>query len=205
MLKEINKIRKEKEHIIKSRLSEFKLTYNKGNKEIFKELCFCILTANASAKGGIKAIEALGNLIFTGSEKEISNKLHKCGYRFWRKRANYIVETRKRIGINLKCHIENKNHEELRNFFVEKAKGIGMKEASHFLRNIGFNHYAILDKHIVNCLHETKVIESNEKPKNKKHYLEIEAKMNAYSRKVKIPMDELDLILWSHKTGEILK
>ncbi len=211
MLKEINRIRKEKKAIISRRLSEFEETYKKGNKGIFKELCFCILTANASARGGMRAIEALGNLVFTGSEKEISNALHEAGYRFWKKRANYIVETRNTMkqhcNMKLKKEIEKKreNTEELRAFFDENAKGIGMKEASHFLRNIGFNNYAILDKHIVSCLFGAGVIESKEKPKNKKHYLKMEDKMKDYSRRIRIPMSELDLILWSSKTGEILK
>lgn len=200
---DIRSARKQHKALISSRLSEFKS--NKSDKEIFKELCFCILTANASAKGGIKAVDALGNLIYKGNKQQISKALKKCGYRFWRKRADYIVETRKAIGINLKQYMKNKNSNELRDFFASNAKGIGMKEASHFLRNIGFNNYAILDRHIINCLYEANILSSNEKPKNKKQYLEIESKMKAYSKKVKITMDELDLILWCHKTGEILK
>ncbi|MDD4878401.1 MAG: N-glycosylase/DNA lyase [Candidatus Nanoarchaeia archaeon] len=208
---DIKNKKKEQADILKNRLSEFEQTYQKGDKEIFRELCFCILTANASARGGMKAIEALGNLIFTGSEKEISSALHKAGYRFWRKRANYITETRKAMkeqcNMQLKKEIEKKreNIEELRAFFDENAKGIGMKEASHFLRNIGFREYAILDKHIVNCLHATKVLKTNNKPKNKAEYLEMEHKMKEFSKKLKVPMAELDLILWSSKTGEILK
>ena len=204
-------MQKQQKDILNKRLSEFEQTYKKGDKEIFKELCFCILTANASARGGMKAIEALDNLIFTGSEKEISNALHKAGYRFWRKRANYIIETRnamqKQCNMELKLLIEKKREdkEALRAFFDENAKGIGMKEASHFLRNIGFKEYAILDKHIVNCLHESKVFETNNKPKNKQEYLEMESIMKNYSKKIKVPMAELDLILWSSKTGEILK
>ncbi|MFH1065972.1 MAG: N-glycosylase/DNA lyase [Nanoarchaeota archaeon] len=210
-VKDIHSIRKQHKELISSRLSEFEKTYRKGDKHIFKELCFCILTANASAKGGIKAIKALDNLIFTGSEKEISNALHKSGYRFWKKRANYIAETRntmkKQCNMKLKKEIEKrmKDTEELRAFFADNAKGIGMKEASHFLRNIGFKNYAILDKHIVNCLHEANVFKSNEKPKNKENYIQMEAIMKNYSKNIKIPMAELDLILWSSKTGEILK
>lgn len=211
MLKEIHNLRKEKQAIISRRLSEFRITYQKGDKEIFKELCFCILTANASAKGGIKSIKALGNLIFKGNKNQISKTLKKCGYRFWKKRADYIVETRKTMQaqckMELKKEIEKKRKdtEALRAFFAEKAKGIGMKEASHFLRNIGFNNYAILDRHIISCLYEKRIFESNEKPKNKNQYLAMEGKMKAYSKKIKIPMNELDLILWCHKTGEILK
>ena len=77
----------------------------------------------------------------------------------------------KQCNMELKLLIEKKetDKEALRAFFDENAKGIGMKEASHFLRNIGFKEYAILDKHIVNCLHESKVFETNNKPKTSKN------------------------------------
>lgn len=209
--KEIRLKQAENKQLLETRLSEFEETYRKGDKEIFRELCFCILTASSSARAGIKAIEYLGDLIFKCSEKELSFALKKSGYRFWRKRANYIVETRKfmqkRCNMQLKKEIEKKmeDKKELRAFFADNAKGIGMKEASHFLRNIGFKDYAILDKHIINCLHEANVLKSNTPPKNRNNYLEMEDAMKAYSRKINVPMAELDLILWSSKTGIILK
>ena len=94
---------------------------------------------------------------------------------------------------------------ERREFFVQNVKGIGYKEASHFLRNIGFKGYAILDKHIINSLHEFGVLSTNEKPKNNKEYLEIEQKFIDFSKDAGIDMDELDLLLWSRKNGRILK
>jgi N-glycosylase/DNA lyase len=84
-------------------------------------------------------------------------------------------------------------------------KGLAYKEASHFLRNIGFKGYAILDKHIINSMHEFGVLKTNDKPKNAKQYLEIEQKFIDFSREVGINMDELDLLLWSGKNGRILK
>ena len=84
-------------------------------------------------------------------------------------------------------------------------KGLGYKEASHFLRNIGFKGYAILDKHIINSLHEFGILKTNEKPKNNKEYLEIEQKFIYFSKDIGIAMDELDLLLWSRKNGRILK
>ena len=84
-------------------------------------------------------------------------------------------------------------------------KGIGYKEASHFLRNVGFNGYAILDKHILRTLTEFGVIDSPKPPTTKKKYLDIEERMREFSVKICIDVDELDLLLWSNKTGEILK
>ncbi len=84
-------------------------------------------------------------------------------------------------------------------------KGIGYKEASHFLRNIGFRGYAILDKHIINSMHEFGILKTGDKPKNNKEYLEIEQKLMGFSGDIGIDADELDLLLWSMKNGRILK
>ena len=94
-----------------------------------------------------------------------------------------------------------------RDFLPAKAgiKGIGYKEASHFLRNIGYRGYAILDKHILRTLHECGVLASPQPPTTKKKYLATEEQMRNFAAQLTINFDELDLLLWSNKTGEILK
>ena len=133
-------------------------------------------------------------------------------YRFNNVRPAHIIHTRTYLKNSLNFQLKNKiksfkDKNELRNFFAlnKDIKGLGMKEASHFLRNIGFKGYAILDKHIINSLHEFGVIEKNEKPKNAKEYLEIEQKFIEFSKQLGIDMDELDLLLWSMKNGRVLK
>jgi len=86
-----------------------------------------------------------------------------------------------------------------------RIKGLGYKEASHFLRNIGFKGYGILDKHVVRCLAEMGVIKSAKPPTSRKTYLETETRMREFADQVGIDFDELDLVLWSMKTGEVLK
>ena len=118
---------------------------------------------------------------------------------------NYLKNT---LNFELRKKISSfRDKNELRDFFAlnKDVKGLGMKEASHFLRNIGFKGYSILDKHIINSLHEFGVLPTNDKPKNPKHYLEIEQKFIGFSKQIGIDMDELDLLLWSRKNGRILK
>jgi len=210
---EINTLKKEydlKKDKIKERLNDFKEIFNKGNKEIFEELCFCILTPNASARMGINAMNSLKPILYTGNLQDLQNALKRSSYRYPNKRAEYILEVREFIKNELKFQLKEKilsfnNKEELREWLVNNIKGIAYKEASHYLRNIGFKGYCIIDKHILNCLKEANVIPSNERPKNKKQYLEIEQKMKEFAEAININIDELDLLLWSHKTGEILK
>lgn len=210
-IKELKKEYRSKKREIKTRLREFRETWEKGDKAIFKELCFCILTANSSAQMGISCIDNLGDLILKGSVEDLRN-LRCGGHRFPNKRSEFIVKTReyikKELGFRIKDKIKSfKDFNERRDFFAKNPgiKGIGYKEASHFLRNIGFKGYAILDKHILKALHEFGVIKNIERPNTKKRYIEIEKKMKTFSEKIGIDMDELDLLLWSRKTGRILK
>ena len=83
--------------------------------------------------------------------------------------------------------------------------GLGYKEASHFLRNVGFRGYAILDKHVLNCLAELKIIDDPKPPSTRSKYLTVEEKLRQFASEIDIDFDEMDLVLWSIKTGEILK
>ena len=183
----------------------------KDDYRLFEELAFCIFTANTSAEMGAKAVDAVRNVVIDGTAGDMTTRLEGI-YRFNNVRPSYIIHTRNYlknvIGFQLKNKIKSfKERQELRDFFAlnKEIKGIGYKEASHFLRNIGFKGYAILDKHIINSLHEFGVVKTNEKPRNNREYLEIEQKFIEFSREIGIDMGELDLLLWSSKNGRILK
>ena len=191
------------EQLIKQRLKEFSKT--RTEKELFKELCFCILTANTSAQMGIDTINFLKDSIHKDSEKQLAKKLKQSKYRFYNKRANYIVQTRTNLKpYKIKQVIKELKGHDLRNFFITNVKGFGYKESSHFLRNIGFKDYAILDKHILNTMLDKGIIKEK-KPLTKTTYLDLEKKFNKIAKKNKISPAELDLIWWSNKTGEVLK
>ena len=196
---------------IRARLAEFPAVYQAGDLAIFKELCFCILTANTSAKMGITCVEAAGDEILSADLDGLQGIL--CGrYRFWKVRPAYIIHTREYLkretGFRIRDRIDSlTDFHERRDFFAANPgiKGIGYKEASHFLRNIGFKGYSILDKHIVNMLYELGVLPDNKRPTNKKQYIAIEDRLRVFCKDVGIDMDEMDLALWSYKTGVILK
>jgi N-glycosylase/DNA lyase len=191
------------EKLIKQRLKEF--SKPRTEKQLFQELCFCILTANTSAKMGIDTINYLGNAIHNNSEQQLAIKLKDAKYRFYNKRANYIATTRNNLKpYKLKQVIKELKGNDLREFFIKNVKGFGYKESSHFLRNIGFQNYAILDKHILNTMVDKGIL-SERKPLNKNSYLELEKKFNKIAKKEKVSPAELDLIWWSNKTGEVLK
>ena len=92
----------------------------------------------------------------------------------------------------------------MRKWLAENVKGVGYKEASHFLRNIGFSNLAIIDFHIIDILAKYKLIQ---KPKTltKRKYLEIENLLRRIAKKLSISLAELDLYLWYMETGKIVK
>jgi len=201
-----------KKRTIEKRLAEFRAVYDRGDEAIFEELCFCILTAGSSARMGMLTIAALRDILLTGSEKELQERAGEHRVRFWRLRPSYIHCTREHLketcGLRLRELLESFDDPIARRDFLAKnkaIKGLGYKEASHFLRNIGFRGYAILDKHIVNSLREMGVIGKRLKPTSRKGYLAIERKLARFAEDIGIDMDHLDLLLWSRKTGEILK
>ena len=181
---------------INSRMTEFE-NVPRNFDDLFRELVFCILAAGTSEELGIKTINHLGDVIFTGSEKDIQKKLKEV-YRFHTIRAEYIHQARENFrNLDINAH-------DIRINLVENIKGIGFKEASHFLRNIGHKNVAIIDFHIVDLLVRNGLIE---KPKTltARKYLEIEEILKQLSQKTNIDLGELDLYLWYAETGKILK
>lgn len=197
---------------IQNRLNEFQEIGENGSKEkLFEEMVFCIFTAGTSAKMGINAVNAVKDILPFASETQLTKRLRGV-YRFINVRSHYIVHTRKYLSkhydMNIKKLLQSFDNPIERRSFLAKnkdIKGLGFKESSHFLRNIGYKGYGILDKHMVNCMHELKIINSNKPPITERKYLELEQKLKTFSIENNIDFDELDLLLWSEKTGLILK
>jgi len=211
-VEELKQIYLEKRREIRSRLAEFEeIGRTASDEKLFEELVFCIYTAGASARMGLRSVEAVRPVLMTGTLRDIQRALdHK--HRWPEARGAYTFETREYLrqhsGLRLRDLLSSfETPEARRDFFAANpgVRGLGYKEASHFLRNVGFRGYAILDKHILGRLAEFEVIESPKPPSTKKRYLDLEQKLKLFSERIDIDFDELDLLLWYTKTGEILK
>lgn len=187
-------------------MAEFEARRAQSEDEVFSELCFCLLTANYSAEGAIRIQDAIGGGFTSLPEPALAAELRRLGYRFPNTRARYIVEARKRRR-KLKGMLASAGDEKvLRAWLAENILGLGYKEASHFLRNIGCRDLAIIDFHIIGLLARHKIIK---KPKNKslprKKYLEIEHALETVASRSGLCQGELDLYLWYMETGKVLK
>ncbi|MEM4330503.1 MAG: N-glycosylase/DNA lyase, partial [Candidatus Pacearchaeota archaeon] len=202
LLKKINLLKRDKiSKEISNRIKEFEKN-KKDKRKVFSELCFCILTANYQAEKSIEIQKKMEKDFFYSKKGELAKKLKNFGHRFWSQRAERIVKARKKIYWILEI-ISSKEEKEAREEIAKNIDGLGMKESSHFLRNIGFKNLAIIDFHIVNLLTKEKIIQ---KPSTitKKRYLEIERKLEEIGKKVKLSLAELDLYLWYIETGKVL-
>lgn len=199
---------------IRARLLEFEEIWRTGSDaRLWEELVFCIFTAGASARMGLRAIEAVRSLLLDGEAHEMTRALREAGaHRFPVARPGYVLVTRKYLSehcnMRLRAVLDSFADPIDRRDWLAKEhriKGLGYKESSHFLRNIGLRGYAILDKHVLRCLTDLGVIDSSRPPTTRSAYLEAEKKLSRFARDVRIDFDELDLVLWSMKTGEVLK
>jgi len=192
---------------VKQRVKEFQISGNRSSHCWFKELVFCILTANSSAEMGLRCVKALEkrDLVFQGSRDVVRKTLEEEGHRYALRRAEYIVSAR-RWSQELKEHIlKIRNTLDAREWLVREIKGIGWKEGSHFIRNVGFLDVAILDRHVLRVMSEYGLITKETRGLTKKRYLEYENILKGVASELKMPLGELDLYLWYMKTKKILK
>lgn len=176
-------------------------------EEFFYELVYCLLTPQSSAVNALKAVEMLKEADILNNGVLTARSLHQKTYyiRFHKTKARHINEMKAQfpqIAAMLRTGLSGP---ELREWLVRSVNGVGWKEASHFLRNIGHRNLAILDRHIMRNLQRHGVIRKLPNALTPKRYLAIEAKFARFAKVVGVTMDELDLLFWSRETGEILK
>jgi N-glycosylase/DNA lyase len=198
---------------LKAHVKLYSKAGEKRGEGLFAELAFCLFTPQSKAFSCWAAIETLQNkkLLMKGSAAQIAPVISAKGVRFKNNKARYLVEARSKLCPGQQHTPLHKlissfsTTPEARDWLADNIKGLGLKEASHFLRNIGLgDDIAILDRHILKNLVHLGVID-NIPTLSKKNYLDIETRMKAFSKKIRIPMAYLDLLLWYNETGALFK
>ena len=189
---------------IRARLADFAAI---RPQEYFYELVYCLLTPQSSAVNAGKATDALKSAgLFEAQIDPAPILSSKSAYiRFHNTKARNVLDVRGRFRVILPELENGSTPPAVREWLVENVRGLGMKEASHFLRNIGRRDLAILDRHILRNLAKHGVVRGTPKTLTKKQYLVIENQFRVFARHLGLAMDELDLYFWSLETGELLK
>ena len=189
---------------IKNKLQEFK---NVPEEQYFYELVYCLCTPMSKAENALKVQKILMQGDLYNNEMNISSILRNPDnyIRFHNNKAKFI-EFNKQNFLNILEIIKNNNKNiEKRKDLIKIVKGFGYKEASHFLRNIGYFGLAILARHIIKHLQQVGLIEKDIKINCVKTYIEVEETFINYASKLNLQVEELDLLLWANETGQILK
>ncbi len=211
-LNELLNIYKEIKPEIENRLMDFKELWRTGSEyDIYCELIFCIFTPQSKARVCNEAVQMLQEkgLMLDGTEEQLGRELNTVRFRYTK--AKNVVDSRKVFfkngNISIKPIIKRfRTPLDARDWLVQNVRGIGYKEASHFLRNIGLGErLAILDRHILKNLVLLGVIDEIPKSISDKKYIEIEKKLIEFSDSISLPPDHFDILLWYKETGEIFK
>jgi len=189
---------------IRTRLAEYAAV---PRKDYFYELCYCLLTPQSSARNADKAIRLLEEKNFFTTPFDAESLLRRKEHyiRFHKIKAKRLLKAREQFPEIEKEILSDSPPLQKREWLVQHVDGMSLKEASHFLRNIGFRDLAILDRHIITHLIHCGVIRKRPATLTRKRYLAIEKKFKSFAASVNIPIDELDLLFWSSETGVILK
>jgi N-glycosylase/DNA lyase len=197
---------------IRTRLAEFAAV---PPDHWFYELAYCLLTPQSSAVNASRAVDELqkGDFLSHGFDPTPVLRDRKGYIRFHNTKARRLLEARLLYPLLQteisKTRIQDDTYTSggvaIRQWLVEHVNGLGWKEASHFLRNIGFKNLAILDRHILKNLKHHGVLRTVPKTLTPARYRTIEESFLKFSGTIGIPMDELDLLFWSRETGEIRK
>lgn len=194
---------------IKARLAEFKSVDRGDAARLFEELAFCVLAPQSRASSALAAVEELRSkgLLLKGSRKSIAEVLRRNGVRFHNAKAWYLTKDRSLLSGEPPRIVEvlTLPPVEAREVLVDEAWGIGLKEASHLLRNVGFEGLAVLDRHILKWMVLAGRLVSVPRTMTRRRYLELEREFLLWAEDLGIRPEALDLLLWYVQTGEILK
>jgi N-glycosylase/DNA lyase len=194
--------------MVEDRMDEFRRVHLMDSQKWYEELVYCLLTAYSSALMGQRCVNALleGSLM-EGSLEDVRSCLVEEGHRFANRRAEYIYDTRG-LAPRIKSVIQGfDDSRDAREWLVKNVKGLGWKEASHYLRNVGYFGLAIIDRHILSNMVEHDLITEEESRKGvtRRRYLVYEGVLEKVARRLGMEPGELDLYLWYRKTGKVLK
>ncbi len=176
--------------------------------QYFFEMVYCMLTPQTSAENAEKVVVQLQMMSFDTAPVDPEPVLrNRSTYiRFHKTKSKHLLKLKENFPEILRVLTGRTDPVELREWLVKNVKGLGYKEATHFLRNIGKNGgLAILDRHILRNLRRFGAVRSLPKSLSRRQYLSIERCFMSFSQRIGIPLDELDLVFWSMETGVIRK
>ncbi|MCS6808989.1 MAG: hypothetical protein RML40_09805 [Bacteroidota bacterium] len=189
---------------IQRRLEDFRSV---APEDWFYELCYCICTPQSKAEHANIVVHILQRQDFlsTGFDPTylLRSPLHYI--RFHATKAQRLLQARQQWSTIEPILRSSLTAEQKRDWLAYNVSGIGWKEASHFLRNIGYTNLPILDRHILKHLVRCRVFDTVPRVASKAQYYAASEGFKRFAEYLHIPLDELDLYFWALETGRIRK
>jgi N-glycosylase/DNA lyase len=189
---------------IQARLEDFRRV---PQEQYFYELCYCLCTPQSKAENANAVVKLLQQHDFErlgfNPMPILRDKAHYI--RFHETKAKRLLKARAEWQ-SIASILDSRREDEVkREWLVNNVDGMSWKEASHFLRNIGYPNLAILDRHTLKHLVRCGVFEAIPNIAGKERYAAAGEAFQRFAAHVNIPMDELDLYFWASEAGLVLK
>jgi len=188
---EARKLAAENRKTLDAKRREFK----NNRKRMFDELVFCLLTPQSSMLKCKHAVCQLKNkgLLQKGNKKGMAAAL-KGKTRFHNNKARYVALAR--VKFDGRALLKIRGTGQKREWLVKNIEGLDQKEASHFLRNIGFFDVAIIDRHVKSVIKKYGLAKPA-KTLTKKEYERLEKVIGQAAAKTGLETGIFDLLLFA--------
>lgn len=192
--------------VIDERLAEFRAV---PEGEYLWELLYCLLTPQSRAVNAGAVVEKLkqGNFLTERFDPTSILRDPEHYIRFHNQKARRLLAAADRESeIREALTREDLDAAGRREWLVANINGLGWKEASHFLRNIGHLDLAIIDRHILKHMQLSGAIESIPPSiGTRRVYLELESRFRDLAAQAGLTLQQLDLLFWSYEEGSVRK
>jgi N-glycosylase/DNA lyase len=193
--------------------------------KLLKELILCILSSQEKYEVALSLIKKMiaQNIINQPNDKSDVSRLcenikfelsqpvsffyngKQCSrrLRFFDRKGDFIVSSIQKIyfnGLTLrKILATHDNVDATRRMLIEHTGGLGPKQASMFLRNVGYDEdLAILDKHVIDFMKLMGLTDIGvDSVSSLKTYKQLETKLRSYAELFNIRLLHLDLAIWT--------
>ncbi len=191
---------------IEARLQEFRAV---RQEEYLWELIYCLLTPGSRALHAEAVVAELRRDRFLDRRFDPTPYLRDPAHyiRFHNRKGSRLLAVAER-GAELTALLADSqiDSHSKRERLVAAVPGLGWKEGSHLLRNIGHLDVAIIDRHILKHMLRTGAIASiPDSVGGRRVYLELEARFMSLAEQMGLAPQELDLLLWSFEEGSVRK
>ena len=183
-----------------------------SEEKLWKELVFCILSSRvkfAVAYEAVKHMESINllshiqkNTRFNQYEKDVMVALSIAGYPFYRHRAHHIRCAAEFLystwGSIAGLLNSTDNVQDVRGLLASEVAGLGPKQASLFLRNIGYaKRIAVLDTHVLSYLNWAGLSDTPLKSiSTLTKYQELEDNLIEHADSLGCSPDQFDFAVW---------